>query len=474
MNESAGAPSQPAPHKRWLPRLRFSLRTLVILVLLIGSALTLGTHWKPWYRAIRFPNQHRYVWKGYFSPDGHTVAFATLDGQVELYDTMTGKIIAVLPMEQVASHSSRVSFSPDSRKVLACNTVLRVCDSQSGKELFAVTSSDPPAVSVPREIPPRAMFTPDGKWIVGDPPYRIWNAETGAVRAIFPWRAWFREEQERANAPRRPERIAAALHSEDLAEFSKCVDIVYVEVAISENARYLFTAIQGSTEKQIWEVSSGRLVSRIDIPQELDSLRRAQFSPDGSLLCVYLESDKTVRVWDTVTGRQVTSLLGLPVQYILAEISCDNRRLLAHYYRDLHPEKNIYNGFEHEDNTRIIRVWDIESGSVLTSIDGIDCGSAFPGNFSPDGKRIATSYAIFDSSNGQCMQAFEGFETFTSFSPDSRSVATSFTGEDVYNASIFHRRRPEYWWGVARLPEFWLTVLFAGALVWSLRRDRKT
>jgi len=40
-------------------------------------------------------------------------------------------------------------------------------------------------------------------------------------------------------------------------------------------------------------------------------------------------------------------------------------------------------------------------------------------------------------------------------------------------AFIWRRRRPEYWWGVAWLPEFWLTALFAGALGWSVWRDGK-
>ncbi|HEY3323271.1 MAG TPA: hypothetical protein VGP72_22645 [Planctomycetota bacterium] len=38
---------------------------------------------------------------------------------------------------------------------------------------------------------------------------------------------------------------------------------------------------------------------------------------------------------------------------------------------------------------------------------------------------------------------------------------------------IWSRRRPEHWWGLAWLPEFWLTLLFSGALVWSVRRDRR-
>lgn len=35
------------------------------------------------------------------------------------------------------------------------------------------------------------------------------------------------------------------------------------------------------------------------------------------------------------------------------------------------------------------------------------------------------------------------------------------------------RRRPEQWWGIAWLPEFWLALVFASALVWSLWRDRR-
>jgi hypothetical protein len=37
----------------------------------------------------------------------------------------------------------------------------------------------------------------------------------------------------------------------------------------------------------------------------------------------------------------------------------------------------------------------------------------------------------------------------------------------------WHRRRPEYWWGLAWLPEFWLALIFGGAFAWSVRRDRK-
>jgi len=38
---------------------------------------------------------------------------------------------------------------------------------------------------------------------------------------------------------------------------------------------------------------------------------------------------------------------------------------------------------------------------------------------------------------------------------------------------VWKNRHPPQWWGVAVLPEFWLTLLFSGALLWSIVRDRR-
>jgi len=47
-------------------------------------------------------------------------------------------------------------------------------------------------------------------------------------------------------------------------------------------------------------------------------------------------------------------------------------------------------------------------------------------------------------------------------SKDDRAVQLSFV-----------RRRPEYWWGIVWLPEFWLTILLAGGFLVSVWRDRR-
>ena len=73
-------------------------------------------------------------------------------------------------------------------------------------------------------------------------------------------------------------------------------------------------------------------------------------------------------------------------------------------------------------------------------------GQVYGAAFSPDGSRVMTASA--------------------SFSPGGELLADPAV-------KIWKRRRPERWWGVFWLWEFWLTVVFAALLIWSLCRDRK-
>jgi len=63
------------------------------------------------------------------------------------------------------------------------------------------------------------------------------------------------------------------------------------------------------------------------------------------------------------------------------------------------------------------------------------------------------------------------------FSEDGRTlaVATVLMQEHLEDAVIhvFRRRRPEWWWGVFWLWEFWLTAALAAIFVWSVVRDRR-
>ena len=97
---------------------------------------------------------------------------------------------------------------------------------------------------------------------------------------------------------------------------------------------------------------------------------------------------------------------------------------------------------------------------------------------SPDGKRIVTaskdkSARVWDAVNGKLLAILKGHSNevlSASFSPDSKCIVTA--SEDS-TARIWVRNHPEQWWGVAWLPEFWLTLAISVGLGWSVWRDRK-
>ena len=93
-------------------------------------------------------------------------------------------------------------------------------------------------------------------------------------------------------------------------------------------------------------------------------------------------------------------------------------------------------------------------------------------NIEQHGRRQSSELRIWDLTTGTPLSRLPAFADELTLSNDGNSIIAY---SDEYNSvQLFHRRRPEYWWGVAWLPEFWLTVLFAGALGWSVWRDGKS
>ncbi|MCY3022137.1 MAG: hypothetical protein NTW87_24255, partial [Planctomycetota bacterium] len=54
-------------------------------------------------------------------------------------------------------------------------------------------------------------------------------------------------------------------------------------------------------------------------------------------------------------------------------------------------------------------------------------------------------------------------------SRDGDRLAAPYRG----NLLLWRRVRPEWWWGVAWLPAFWVMVAFASAFLWSVWEERR-
>ena len=98
--------------------------------------------------------------------------------------------------------------------------------------------------------------------------------------------------------------------------------------------------------------------------------------------------------------------------------------------------------------------------------------------FSPDGRRIVTAARdatarVWDSETGRelcVLKGHDGSVDTATFSPDNRRIVTASVDK---TARVWRRTRPEWWWGVIWLPQFWAVVLLAPAFIWSMRRDYK-
>jgi WD40 repeat protein len=75
-------------------------------------------------------------------------------------------------------------------------------------------------------------------------------------------------------------------------------------VNYSPNGRYISTASWSDASTEIWNARTGEMLYRLAVPSGDPVCCWEEFSPDGSVLATNV-ADRTVRIWDTATGRQV-------------------------------------------------------------------------------------------------------------------------------------------------------------------------
>ena len=106
-------------------------------------------------------------------------------------------------------------------------------------------------------------------------------------------------------------------------------------------------------------------------PENDEPMNSAAFSPDGKLI-VTASSDKTARVWDVNTGKEILSLVGHTGYVYFAAFNRDGKRIVT------------------ASSDKTARVWDFETGKPLLVLHGhTDSVNAVA--FSPNSQRIVTA-----------------------------------------------------------------------------------
>ncbi|TFH61467.1 MAG: WD40 repeat domain-containing protein [Gemmatimonadales bacterium] len=389
-------------------RVRFSLMTLILLVVFLSGGTGLWMSWAPW--SIVWEKSASIMFLSRcvrFSPDGTQVLTpiddGIDDGKTGVWCARSGREILCL-----SGHSYPVSeaeFFPDGRKIVTASGdgTARIWDALTGDQL-AVLRGHKGTVEF-------AIPSPSGKTIVTggqDGTARLWESEGQSPGQI-----------------------------------------------ISRDRLEVFSASYSPNGDQIATAGSDRTVRVWNISDQRETCLRGHegmvfsvaFSPDGEQVASG-GVDGTVRVWSLKSGRCVVGRN--PHESVVTSVS---------FAKDGHTVLSASN----DGTARIWRIQDYSDCLVL------DCQSVVSSaSFSADSKRVVTVSSdriirIWDAISGKMIAALRKEDS------DIRDVAVSPDGLRIASTGaavrIWHRRRPEYWWGIAWLPEFWIVLLSGGGLL---------
>lgn len=149
--------------------------------------------------------------------------------------------------------------------------------------------------------------------------------------------------------------------------------------------------------------------------------------------------------------------------------------------------RNVSASFSH-DGQRVVTatidhvavLWDAASGSALNE-KGIllfqgHQGEVMSAVFSSDDTRIVTaSYdgtaRVWNAADGEVLSVLVGNDKWLVDAAISNDGNRILTTSDAGPCRLWFRRRPEWWWGIAWLPEFWIASFSGSALLFIAARN---
>jgi WD40 repeat protein len=174
------------------------------------------------------------------------------------------------------------------------------------------------------------------------------------------------------------------------------------------------TVLTGSNDKtaRLWEVETGREL-RVLRGHE-DGVTSVAFSPDGRTVLTG-SKDKTARLWDVATGKEVGVLGGHDTWVRSVAFSPDGHTLVIALW----------------DETA--RLWDVSTRREIATLQSQQQG-VWSVAFSPDGRTVLTggtddrTARLWDVASGKERGVLRGHQHFVesvAFSPDGRTILTS-------------------------------------------------
>lgn len=367
----------------------------------------------------------------FFSPDGTRVltsshATASDDGTARLWDIATESEIAIL---HDGNGASSAIFSPDGRVVLTVSgNTARLWD-VVGEHLTVVLRGHK------REVT-SAVFSTKGTRIVTaseDTSARLWDAGTGReLMRLYEYNevdsATFSPDGKQILTASRGDLTLWDVTTGRKAPLVFDVEDFAVSAAFTVNGiRTLTISMEKIGVARLWD-ERGQEISVLRGHE--DSVNSMAFSPNGERV-VTTSDDKTARLWDVATGREIAVLRGHKSAVRAAVFSPDGARVVT-VCGDKTTGTSTGEPPDASTDDKTARVWDATTGREIAVLQGHE-GAVIVAAFSPDSKRLLTTTRdktahLWNAATGRLVTILRGHEdsvNSAAFSPDSARVATA-------------------------------------------------
>ncbi|WP_405592332.1 hypothetical protein [Streptomyces sp. NBC_01190] len=348
-----------------------------------------------------------------FSPDGNTLAGGVGDGTIWLWDTLTN--YSGIALTGYSSSVTELAFTPDSRTLAsgAADGTVRLWASggETPQSSFAPVTARYGSTTA-------LVFSQNGRTLAvgaGDGGLVLRDVATGQ------WRTVLREDPDRMPAIK-----AAFGASRYLLAFGDLHGTVRLQDStglprviaadqdvwdLSADGRTLLTS--DLTTLRLWDTATGHLRAALRFTTRSDFADDAALSPDGRTLAVHTLSGKIRIIQAAGNHLRTVSVFTVPVAraYGVMELSPDGRTLATI-----------------ADDHRVL-LWDTSTGRLRTVLPGAGATTVV---FSPDSRTVAVGQEngarIWETNTGKARQTihYAGLTPAPqalAFSPDGRTLA---------------------------------------------------
>ncbi|MGI8502529.1 MAG: AAA-like domain-containing protein [Hassallia sp.] len=220
-----------------------------------------------------------------YSPDGKTLASASDDSSIKLWNIATGKKIATLTGHKDGVNSA--TYSPDGKTLVSTSVdkTIKLWNVATGKEISTLTGH--------KDVVNSVAYSPDGKTLasagVGNS-IKLWNIDTGKEISTLTGHRY---------TPK---------------------DLVF-----SPDGKTLASASDDSSIK-LWNVGTKKEI--FTLTGHGKSVHRVVYSPDGKTLAS-ASDDSSIKLWNVATGKEISTLNGHKDSVMSVAYSPDGKTLAS-------------------------------------------------------------------------------------------------------------------------------------------------